>query len=104
MRECSAAAIRHITAPIKINPSLPPFPLRLTHTLPTHTVPGIAAYLKENLGAGSVVGIDPTVHPAKFVRALAKALAGKQIRVRPLGACLFGLVLIGEGIEEMKVH
>lgn len=51
-----------------------------------HTVPGIAAYLKENLGAGSVVGIDPTVHPAKFVKALAKALAGKHIRVRPLGA------------------
>lgn len=52
----------------------------------THTVPGIAAYLKETLAPHSVVGLDPTVHPSKFVKALAKALAAKDIRLRPLGA------------------
>lgn len=55
------------------------------------TVPGIAAYLKETLAPNSVVGLDPTVHPSKFVKALAKALAAKDIRVRPLGACAFDM-------------
>lgn len=55
------------------------------HNNTNHTVPGIAAYLKETLAPRSVVGLDPTVHPAKFVKALAKALAAKDIRLRPLG-------------------
>lgn len=65
---------------------IPPLPTSQPQIHPTSkTVPGIAAYLKETLAPGAVVGVDPTVHPAKFVRALAKTLAAKQIRVRPLG-------------------
>ncbi|KAM3574987.1 hypothetical protein VYU27_003113 [Nannochloropsis oceanica] len=47
-------------------------------------VPSIAAYLKEQLPADAVVGIDPTVHPVKFVQALAKTLSLKNIHVKPL--------------------
>ena len=47
-------------------------------------VPSLAAYLKEQLPADAVVGLDPTVHPVKFVQALAKTLSNKQIQVKPL--------------------
>ena len=47
-------------------------------------VPTLSAYLKEQLAEGAVVGLDPTVHPAKFVQALAKTLHAKKVLVRPL--------------------
>ena len=52
---------------------------------PNTIVPSISTYLKDNLKANALVGIDPTVHPAKFVQSLAKTLSAKQIKVHPLG-------------------
>lgn len=48
-------------------------------------VPTLSAYLKERLPGKAVVGLDPRVHPVKFVTSLAKTLAAKDVTVRPIG-------------------
>lgn len=47
-------------------------------------VPSLTAYLQEELSAQAVVGLDPTVHPVKFVQNLAQALGSKKVQVQPL--------------------
>lgn len=48
-------------------------------------VPNLTKYLEERLPAKAVVGLDPTVHSAKFVTSLLKTLTPKRIAIRPLG-------------------
>lgn len=51
----------------------------------------LSNYLKETLPEGSVVGLDPRVHPIKFVTSLAKTLAPKKITLQPIGTALESL-------------
>lgn len=56
----------------------------------------LSNYLKEALPEGSVVGLDPRVHPIKFVTSLAKTLAPKKITLQPIGTALPSLIPSGQ--------